>query len=136
MDSGTLDSVAPPSILPGVTIKDSEGSRSGQNYGSATGHRAPNLGEQQFVGTFEDNSKAPVSFQIADITRPLLAVGKICDQNSHVGFGKSGGVIYDLDAGRRTNFYRDDDGMYQLDIWVPKDKANAEPSEGFPGPGR
>ena len=77
-----------------------------------------------------------MGFQIADITRPLLSVGKICDQNNQIIFGKGGGVIVDLDTGNTRNFIRDSDGMYQLDFWVKKEIANGNPKQDFPGRGQ
>ena len=136
MDSGTLDCVGPTSMLPGIEVTESEGSKSGQHYGSAMGHRCPNLGEQNFVGLLQDGA-AGFNIQMADITRPLLSVGKITDMGNQVIFGRRGGTIIDLETGKRTDFQRDADGMYQLDFWIPKEKANGKPSApGFPGPGR
>ena len=46
MDSGAVDSVAPSTMAPGVSIVPSPGSRRGQNYLSASNERIPNLGQQ------------------------------------------------------------------------------------------
>ena len=54
MDSGALDPVAPPSMAPGVLIQESPGSNVGQLYGGATGHKIPNMGEQQIVGPYPE----------------------------------------------------------------------------------
>ena len=47
MDSGAAQSVAPPSMAPGVMIEQSPGSKWGQHYVSASGGRLPNMGQQK-----------------------------------------------------------------------------------------
>ena len=128
LDSGALDPVAPPTMAPGVAIKDSNGSRTGQHYGSASGHRIPNLGEQHITGVVPSGAERAMTFQVAEVTRPLLSVGRICDKGNVVTFGSSGGVIVDLVTGEETPFLRDGDGMYQLEFWMP--------ATGFQRPGR
>ena len=128
MDSGALDAVAPPSMAPGVAIQDSAGSRMGQHYGSASSHRIPNLGEQRITGVVPGGAERAMTFQVAEVTRPLLSVGRICDRGNVVTFGSSGGVITDLVTGEETPFVRDGEGMYQLEFWMP--------APGFQRPGR
>ena len=128
MDSGALDAVAPPSMAPGVAIQDSAGSRMGQHYGSASGHRIPNLGEQRITGVVPSGAERAMTFQVAEVTRPLLSVGRICDRGNVVTFGSSGGVITDMMTGEETPFVRDGEGMYQLEFWMP--------APGFQRPGR
>ena len=54
MDSGAAESVAPPSVAPRVKIEESDGSRRGQTYLSASGDRLPNLGEKKLDVTTSD----------------------------------------------------------------------------------
>ena len=49
MDSGAVDSVAPPSIAPAVEITASAGSRAGLSYNTADGTKIANLGEKIVV---------------------------------------------------------------------------------------
>ena len=46
MDSGAADSVAPPTLAPHVNISESNGSRRGQCYVSASGNRLSNMGKR------------------------------------------------------------------------------------------
>ena len=46
MDSGAAESVARPDLAPWIAAEESEGSRRGQTYVSASGDRLPNLGEK------------------------------------------------------------------------------------------
>ena len=133
VDSGSLDCVGPPTMAPGVPIKESKGSRKGQQYGSASGHKIPNMGEQNIIGMLENGSEKAMNFQVAEVTRPLLSVGRICDRGNQVLFGQNGGVIMNLKTGEVNNFYRDRDGMYQLDFWIRNPRG--ETNSGFPRPG-
>ena len=79
-----------------------------------------------------------MNFQVADVTRPLLSVGRICDTGEYgkqVVFGRSGGVIIDLETGEATPFGRDEIGMYQLEFWMRTNQNSCLASPGFPGQG-
>ena len=79
----------------------------------------------------EEGVDTDVTFQMADVSRPLNSVGKICDTGKRVMFGKKGGVIWDVATGRLTKFHRETDGVYELNLWM-KDGSQAP---GFPRPG-
>ena len=100
VDSGAVDSVAPASMAPGVAIQESPGSRRGQNYLSASGERLPNQGQQVLSIHTDAGDRMSATFQIADVSRPLTSVGKICDTNKRVIFGRGGGVIQCLTTGQ------------------------------------
>ena len=59
-----------------------------------------------------------VTFQMADVSRPLNPVGKVCDNNKRVIFGKRGGVIWDMETNELTKFGREPDGVYELNLWI------------------
>ena len=110
----------------------------GQHYGSASGHKIPNLGEQHIKGVMGNGSERAMKFQVAEVTRPLLSVGRICDTGNEVTFGRNGGVSVDLVTGEETPFIRDTDGMYQLEFWMDAGAGRAVESSppGFARPGR
>ena len=57
-------------------------------------------------------------FQVADVTRPLLSVARLCELGNRVLFGKNGGVIKNMRTGNETKFTRRD-GIYTFVMWVP-----------------
>lgn len=116
MDSGAADSVAPPEIAQWVPVTESAGSRRGQTYLSASGERLKNLGERQFEVVTNENRNMLAKFQVAEVTRPLFSVAKICDQGSQVVFEANGGYILDK-YGRTTSFKREN-GIYVLDFYA------------------
>ena len=69
----------------------------------------------------EDCESVELMYQVADITKPLNSVGKICDTDKVVTFTKFGGYIQDVNTGRRVNFKRED-GLYVLKMWVKADE--------------
>ena len=55
-------------------------------------------------------------FQVAEITRPLMSVSRICDQGNTVVFTKTGGYVLDK-QGAKTSFNRKNN-VYVLDMWT------------------
>ena len=92
VDSGAIESVAPMSCLPNVPTKESKGSMEGQTYYSADGTALPNKGEKSFSAWTDCGQAVGQTFQIADITKPLLSVGKLANNSNLVLFGKRGGL--------------------------------------------
>ena len=117
MDSGAAAPVAPPSMMPGVKIVPSPGSLRGQKYTSASKHKLKNLGQQQIHACTEDGDPTSVLFQIADVSKPLVSVGSICEKGNRVIFGCSGGVVKNLQTGKEIPFYRRN-GIYVLSLWL------------------
>ena len=79
-----------------------------------------------------------MNFQVADVTRPQLSVGPICDTGEYgkdVTLSRSGGVIFDLETGESAPFGRDEIGMYRLEFWMRTNQNSCLASPGFPGQG-
>ena len=135
MDSGAVDSVAPPSMLPKVAVQESPGSKRGQCYVSASGNRMANLGQKALKVQTNEGKDTAVVYQIADVSRPLTSVGKTCDKGSWVVYTQEGGFIMNLHTGERTSFERKG-GIYQLDLCVKdEDMRGGEHSSSFPRQG-
>jgi len=137
MDSGAAESVGPPSMAPGIfPIQESPGSKRGQAYIAAGHERIPNLGQQLLNVVTNEWQETQALFQIAEVTRPLTAVGTTCDRGNVVIYGPHGGCVLHLESGMQTDFVRRG-GIYELDLWMKTDQSgcvNQQP--GFPGPGR
>ena len=118
MDSGAAESVCPRSMAPQFRIEDTEASRGGVYYTSANGGRLPNLGEQTIPVALENGVKTMATFQVADVSRPLMSVAKVCELGNRVIFGASGGVIMNLQSGAVTPFHRRD-GVYVFTMYIP-----------------
>ena len=86
------------------------------------------MGQQILVATTNDGKIGATQFQIADIGRPLTAVGQTCDRGNFVGFYADGGFIQNLESGETTWFSRED-GLYYMDLWYKSEEL------GFQRPG-
>ena len=88
LDSGATDHVLSRSEVPGYSVEPSAGSRANRHYTDASGHPIVNEGEATVLvklpaGNDVMNS-ASTTFQVADVTRPLLSVSKICEKGNDV----------------------------------------------------
>jgi len=122
VDSGAAESVAPESMAPWIPMKESEGSKRGQTYLSASGDKLPNLGEKKFDMMTVEGHWAQATFQVAEVTRPLCSVSKMCDKGNRVVFEMGGGYVENLTTGVRTSFSRENN-VYVMEMHVQEDSA-------------
>ena len=73
-----------------MEITPSVGSRAGLTYNTADGTKIANLGEKIVMGLTEGEQPISMTYQMAEVTRPLCSVGKICDGQKLVVFGPGG----------------------------------------------
>jgi hypothetical protein len=117
VDSGAAESVAPSSMAPWLPTVPSEGSRRGQCYLSASGAKLENKGEKKFDMVTAEGNWGQATFQVAEVTRPLCSVTKICDRGNKVVFEKDGGYIYNYATGVKTKFDRQNN-VYVMEMYV------------------
>ena len=115
LDSGACQHVIDAEEAPGYLVSESVGSRRGQNFVTADGSRIPNEGqlELRMEAPIGDGVKMPVTtnFQVAAVTKPLLSVGKVCEQGHTVVFSKGGAKILDPKQRVLAHFQRSG-GLY------------------------
>ena len=116
LDSGAAESVALPTVAPWVEVQESIGSKNGQTYQSASGAKIANQGEKRLQVVTEEGQEAEATFQIAEVTRPLSAVSRICDKGNVVVFSHDGGFIQNM-AGGRT-YFRRENNVYMIDLYM------------------
>ena len=86
MDIGCRVSVASPGMCPIYPIKESNGSRHGQEFMFASENTMPNLGEQKLGVVFDNGVETMIKHQNADVSRALNSITEICD-GGHPDFG-------------------------------------------------
>ena len=118
VDSGACESVVNPDDAPGHDVVDTEESRRGENFASATGESIPNLGLMQLPVVLREMNMKTIRMCAAPVTRPLASVKKICRAGHMVVFDDDGSHIYNKSTGE-INLLREDDGNYMLDVWIP-----------------
>ena len=77
-----------------------------------------NLGKQHVPVCLADGSRTRATFQVAEVSRPLMRVAKLCEMGNRVLFEAAGGVLFNLSTGEMTSFTKEE-GVYVFDMWVP-----------------
>ena len=118
LDSGAADSVCPKDMCPHFAVEDSAASKAGVYYTGANGGKLFNLGQTHVPICLENGARTLATFQIADVSRPLMSVSKVCEMGNRVIFGANGGVILNLATGASTPFIKKE-GIYVFNMWIP-----------------
>jgi hypothetical protein len=80
IDSGACDTVMPTRLCSHISIVQTEDSRRGMEYEVANGETIPNVGERRCLLMSEDSANPKrITFQCADIHKPLLSVSRCAD---------------------------------------------------------
>ena len=147
IDSGAAASVMPEALLDGHRILPSDGSRKGIQYLAADGGRIPNLGEVHLGFITKEQHRCRITFQVANVKRPLLAVGTLTKAGNDVHFTTDGGTIVNRRTKRVISFHKVD-GIYVLELlmgpgpagtgsdgWQTVKGKRAAPAKAAPGRG-
>ena len=115
LDSGCCNHVLDAEDAPGYLVSESPGSRRGQNFVVGNGQRVPNEGQVRLrmEASTGEGSVNPVQsiFQVAEVSRPLMSVSKICDQGYSCLFTKDSAQILDANQRKVCEFGRSN-GLY------------------------
>ena len=123
VDSGACDHVTPKKAMPTVRVKMTEAVRHGVTYSAANGGIIPNEGEIDLEGYTEDGKPLGLTLQVAEVSKPLAAVRKMCAAGNRVTFDEDpgderyGGYIENKKTGSRTQIHKQG-GTYGLTLWV------------------
>jgi len=132
LDSGSQDHVCDEQDCPGYLTEVSPGSARGQCFVVGNGGRLDNLGQRALNLEPLDDPATSLSscFQIARVTRPLMSVGKICDNGCKVEFDDTQAIVRDKAGVQICVFERKPGGG----LYVCKFRLKS-PSPGFAGRG-
>ena len=93
IDSGAGDHVASPEDVEGFAIEESPNSKAGRNFVAANGGKITNHGQSTVRMKTPKGRRVTSTFQVAQVTRPLYSVSKLCDNGYGVAFTSSEGVV-------------------------------------------
>lgn len=116
VDSGAAAHVVGPEVFPHPVLS-SAGQRQGLRYTTASGERITNRGEQRVGVTSREGDGYDITFQVTDVSRPLLSVPRLTEHGFRVDFGADGGTISHPRAGKTMKFQRRN-GVYVLRLRV------------------
>ena len=114
LDSGSQDHVCDDVDCPGYATEESPGSSRGQCFVVGDGGKLANMGQRNLNMEPLNDSRIAMSscFQIARVTRPLMSVGKICDNGLEVKFTDSQAVVSNKEGVQICVFERKPGGLY------------------------
>ena len=124
LDSGCCRHVMPPSEAEGYMVRESVGSRRGQNFIVGNGELVPNEGEVQLnlEADVGEGERKPVTsvFQIADLKYALMSVAQVCDHGYKCVFDKDKAEVID-DKGEVISRFARERSVYvtQMDLKAP-----------------
>jgi len=129
LDSGAGDHVAGRDQVPSRSIRQSGGSRRGQHFIDASGNRIENQGEAELHMLEPGGKGIKSTFQVADVTRALYSVSKICDDGCEVYFTATEAVI--TKGGKVVTRFKREGGLYCAEMEIKPDACEESP---FVGP--
>ena len=135
MDTGAHHCVMPRRMIGKLKVRSSPGSRIGMKYVGAGGERIRNEGEVDFPFRTAEGHKQTVTFQVAEVNKPLGAVAYFVDSAYRVVYDKNMATGEDLSymihkPSKTVYKFRRDRNVWILDAIV--DIADID--LGFSGP--
>ena len=118
----------------GIDVVENELFRNSAEYEVANGATILNLGERRCeVMTVGSIQAKGITFQVADVHKPLLSISCCADIGFDCFLGQSGGQLRDRATGELIPLERHG-SLYTVRMWVRQDPA-ARPSQPVGGPG-
>ena len=115
LDSGSVVHVCSVDDCLGYRLGESAGNCRGQEFLMEDGGTISNMGQSKL--NLSDGTKDIESiFQIAAVTRPLMSVGKMCDEGRTVAFYAVMAVVRSVDGEALSRFKRKDGGLYVANL--------------------
>ena len=121
-----IDSLVSAPLTDGVELIESQSqridismaSRAGVYYTPANGGKIMNLGEQHVPVLLANGTRSILTFQVAEVSRPLMSIVRLCEMGNRVLFGANGGVILNIQTGEVTLFHKEEK-VYTFELWIP-----------------
>ena len=126
LDSGAVVHVCSPQGCPGYVLEESVGNRRGQEFLMRDGGTIPNLG-QKSLNLSDDGKNVQSVFQIAAVTRPLMSVGRICDEGHRITFDAVMAVVNNSDGSEICRFHRTPGRLYVAKMKLKNPMGLARP---------
>ena len=120
VDSGACDTVMPLSMCEGIDVIPSLASLRGMNYEVANSQLIPNLGERRCeMITPGSKRHKSITFQVADVHKPLLSVSSVASMGYECILNKDGGWLINRAAHEAIPLQRKGN-MYVFTCWLRK----------------
>ena len=123
IDSGAVDTVGPKTSGGRFPIEPTEDSKAGRNYRAANGKPIKNYGMRRLQGKTKDGKDLRMKMVVADVTKVLASVARMCECGNKVVFDEEGSYVINKKTGQKTLIEKRN-GAYIIDIWVERDTAD------------
>ena len=141
-DSGAADHVAPKNVATHLRIQETSASKQGMKYVAANGHKIANEGQKNIRGLTDEGMPLGMTWQVAEVKRPLASIGRMCDAGNAAIFTKKGGYVVPeevlsktleaLDNARGKSLRMErEGGVYNFKLWIPRPPVNIKTSNRF-----
>ena len=117
IDSGCVDHVFPPEVLPDIATEPSPMSKASKGYLSATSEPIPNMGQKRLKLKTREGHKRSMVIQVASVRKPLISTAKLNEAGNDVNLHSEKPHILNKDIGQKTDLRRVG-RSYLLDLWV------------------
>ena len=122
LDSGAGDHVAAADQVGRKSIRPSAGSRNGRHFIAANGDRMANQGEAELNMVAPGGRTVKSTFQIADVTRALFSVSKMCDEGCEVHFAQTEAIV--TKGGKVITRVAREGGLYCVEMQLKDEPSN------------
>ena len=128
---GRRRSCGPKSVASHLKVQETEASRQGVKYVAANGQRIANVGQKKVQGLTDEGIPLGMTWQIAEVKKPLASIGRMCDAGNVAIFTKDGGYVVPKKVIEQTLVSLDktesqylrmerEGGVYNFNLWIPK----------------
>jgi len=125
-DTGAGAHVASPEDLTGFQIEESAASRAGRGFIAANRERIANQGQVQLKVRERDFGNAlKTVFQVAEVSRPLMAGSAICDEGNEVLMNSREAIVRREDTKKVVAKFKREGGLYVAEMDVISDGSPA-----------
>ena len=133
-DSGAGNHIINADDIPGYMVSPSPASMAGKGFVAADNGRIANEGQAD-LNLAVGKNKLRSTFQVAKVNRPLMSIGRMCDQGHKVVFDAKKAEVVDKHGKVVTTFWRKG-GLYTVDMMLraPR-RTTPKPAAGFAGQG-
>ena len=117
VDSGACESVIDGAEqVPGGEVQETRSSKSGLVYASAAGEEIPNLGDVILPMMTKENTKRSMNMQVAEVSRLLACVKRICEARHVLVFDEDGSFASDKMTGEINQLRADQEDEYDEEV--------------------
>ena len=111
-------------------------------YVAANGHKIANEGQKTIRGLTDEGMPLGMTWQVAEVKRPLASIGRMCDAGNAAIFTKKGGYVVPEEVLNKTLEVLDgakgktlrmerEGGVYNFKLWIPRPPVNNTSSNRF-----